>query len=447
MASVSPVQAAVHGRLDRFGRLISADSQLEQLQRHAGSELGHTLALPQVAAVARLAAKLGTAVARPAIAASPEHDIDLWVVATPEGDEMALSLEGWIARPAAAPRLGPALEENRPAPTAAPDMEWATDEALRVLSLSPALAKALGAESDEAVGAPLTRVVRLEEGGDGEMPLLNALAVRQSFSGQRARSRSDTDRLLLFDGEPVSSADGSFAGFRGRVRVEGQAVAAAAAAATPELAGFDRLFAELLRSCTDRIIDSAEQIAERRSGPLHSGYAVYGADIASSARHLAGILSSIGEPSNEPEPDSIDLSALVAEAVIMLEPSAHEHGINLELDPPPLLRARGDDRAVMQVLLNLIGNAIRYSPAGGTVRLTFPRTGRTASVTVADEGPGVAADDAERIFERFERAHTKEGTGLGLAISRRLARSLGGDVTLDSAPGEGARFTLTLAAG
>jgi signal transduction histidine kinase len=81
------------------------------------------------------------------------------------------------------------------------------------------------------------------------------------------------------------------------------------------------------------------------------------------------------------------------------------------------------------------------------VRLSFARTRATASVTVADEGPGIGPGDEERIFERFERAHTKEeGTGLGLAISRRLARSLGGDVTLDSAPGSGARFTLTLPA-
>jgi signal transduction histidine kinase len=79
--------------------------------------------------------------------------------------------------------------------------------------------------------------------------------------------------------------------------------------------------------------------------------------------------------------------------------------------------------------------------------LSFTRTGTTASVTVTDQGPGVAVEDQQRIFERFERAHSKEdGTGLGLAISRRLARSMGGDVTLVSAPGEGARFTLTLAA-
>ena len=66
-------------------------------------------------------------------------------------------------------------------------------------------------------------------------------------------------------------------------------------------------------------------------------------------------------------------------------------------------------------------------------------------MTISDEGPGIEPADQQRIFERFERADSKgAGTGLGLAISRRLARSMGGDVTLDSAPGEGARFTLTL---
>ena len=75
------------------------------------------------------------------------------------------------------------------------------------------------------------------------------------------------------------------------------------------------------------------------------------------------------------------------------------------------------------------------------------KTNGTASVTVSDEGPGIAAGDEQRIFERFERAQSNEGgTGLGLAISRRLARSMGGDVTLDSTPGEGARFSLTLTA-
>jgi signal transduction histidine kinase len=109
------------------------------------------------------------------------------------------------------------------------------------------------------------------------------------------------------------------------------------------------------------------------------------------------------------------------------------------------LPASGEERAVIQILVNLINNAVRHSPDKGTVTLAFARTAGTASVTVSDQGSGIDSADQQRIFERFERAHAKEGgTGLGLAISRRLARSMGGDVTLQSAPGEGARFTLTL---
>jgi signal transduction histidine kinase len=143
----------------------------------------------------------------------------------------------------------------------------------------------------------------------------------------------------------------------------------------------------------------------------------------------------------------VDLAALAGEAVVMLESSAEERALRIALDHPEPLRARGQERSVIQILTNLIVNAIRYSPEGGTIQLSFARTAGTASVTVSDQGPGIAAGDEQRIFERFERAHANEGgAGLGLAISRRLARSMGGDVTLDSAPGEGARFTLTLPA-
>jgi len=99
----------VFGRIDRAGRLITADPALESLQREAGSALGQPLALPQIASVAELARKLRTPVSRPAIAASTDHDIELWVTATPEGDDVALSLEGWSERAPAGPRLAAIL--------------------------------------------------------------------------------------------------------------------------------------------------------------------------------------------------------------------------------------------------------------------------------------------------------------------------------------------------
>jgi signal transduction histidine kinase len=433
----------VLGRLDRAGRLISADPELEALQRQAGSALGHPLALPQIAAVAELARKLRTAVSRPALAASTDHDVEISVHATPDGDEIALSLEGWTVRPPAGPRLAAILGGGAEAETGGARNEWAADEELRIISLSTDLAELLGVDSGEVAGQPLTRVLRLEEDDAGEMPLISALAARRGFSGQHARSRADDSRTVVLSGEVVTGADGSFAGFRGSVQADGVTAPAAAPARNT---AFDDALDELLRSPLDRIIESAERIVERADGPLRSDYASYGSDIAAAARHLLSVLTSMSrEPADAAR--TIDLAALAAEAVVMLDSPAEERGVRIEPQGSGSLPAKGEERGVIQILVNLIGNAIRHSPAGGTIQLLFTPADGTASVSVCDEGPGVAPADQQRIFERFERAHERDGgTGLGLAISRRLARSMGGDVTLDSAPGQGARFTLTLPA-
>ena len=439
MASAPSEPRSVLGRVDKAGRLIAADPELEALQRDAGAALGQTLALPQVAAVAQLARELGTAVSRPAIAASADHDIELWVHATPDGDDIALSLEGWTARAAASPRHGSRFAGDD-GETGTVRHEWAADEELRLISLSGDLAEQLGIDLAESAGLPLTRVLRLEENDDGDMPLISALAARRGFSAQRARSRADEGRSIVLSGEVVSAADGSFAGFRGSAEAE-NAKPAVRASGTDF---FDDALDEVLRAPLDRIIESAERIVERADGPLRSDYASYGNDIAAAARHLLSVVRGMSEETGQGS-ETIDLTALAAEAVVMLESSAGDHKAAIEMETSDPLPARGQERAVIQILVNLIVNAIRYSPGGKNVRLSFGRTDGTASVTVSDEGPGIALADQQRIFERFERAHSREeGTGLGLAISRRLARSMGGDVTLDSAPGEGARFTLTL---
>jgi signal transduction histidine kinase len=439
MATFPSEPRAVSGRVDRRGRLIAADPELEALQREAGSSLGQELALPQVGAVAQLARKLGTPVSRLAIAASADADIELWVNATPEGDEVRLSLEGWKLRPAAGPRLGNLLGGAAVAEDSATQHEWSADEELRIISLSGDLAELLGADAAEAAGQPLTRLVRLEEDESGDMPLVSALAARRGFSGQPARSRDGT-RSIRIAGEVVTGADGGFAGFRGTAQLMEQPRPGARSEA------FDHALDEVLRSPLDRIIETAERIVERADGPLRSDYASYGNDIAAAAKHLLSVLRGMTE---EVAGDRklIDLTALAAEAVVMLESSAEERRVSIDLEAAEALSATGQEPAVIQVLVNLVGNAIRHSPEGATVKLAFARTAGTASVTVSDLGPGIAPADQQRIFERFERAHSNEaGTGLGLAISRRLARSMGGDVTVESAPGEGAHFTLTLPA-
>jgi anti-sigma regulatory factor (Ser/Thr protein kinase) len=436
VASAPSEPRPIVGRLDKAGRLVAADPELESLQRQAGSGLGQRLALPQVAAVAELARKLGTSVTRPAVAASADHDIELWVQATPEGDEVILSLEGWTERAAGAPRLAALLG-------GAPEAlnEWVADEELRLISLSPELAEHLGVDVAEAAGQPLTRAMRLIENENGEMPLISALAGRRAFTDQKACSRAEENRCVILSGEVVTAADGRFAGFRGTAVIQQVAQPNGTSSA---VADFDHALEDVLRSPIDRIIESAERIVERADGPLRTDYASYGNDIAAAARHLLSVVRSMSEDPVHGH-RTIDLAALAAEAVVMVESLAEERNVSIAPEMTETLPASGQEPAVIQILVNLIGNALRHSPDGSTVRLSFDRTPASASVTVADEGPGIEPGDQQRIFERFERVQSQEGgTGLGLAISRRLARSMGGDVTLESAPGQGARFTLTL---
>ena len=115
-------------------------------------------------------------------------------------------------------------------------------------------------------------------------------------------------------------------------------------------------------------------------------------------------------------------------------------------DIDDVLMARGDFNRLLQILVNLLTNAVRYSPVGGMIWLRTEQEGDTAVIVVADQGKGIDEADHARIFDKFERVDPSEpgGSGLGLNISRRLARAMGGDITVDSAPGQGARFVLTL---
>ena len=103
---------------------------------------------------------------------------------------------------------------------------------------------------------------------------------------------------------------------------------------------------------------------------------------------------------------------------------------------------------MLQVLLNLIGNAIRYSPEGSTIAVELTSADTRARIVIADQGPGLSPENAPRVFDKFERLGRSGdgGSGLGLYISRRLARAMGGDLTVESEPGQGARFVLDLPA-
>jgi len=113
----------------------------------------------------------------------------------------------------------------------------------------------------------------------------------------------------------------------------------------------------------------------------------------------------------------------------------------------PLPAVRGDHERLRQVLMNLIDNAIKYSPAGDAVEVrAYAEDGRVC-IDVIDRGPGIAREDQRLIFEKFGRVTTgnaRPGTGLGLFIARSIAEAHGGTLEVSSAPDQGATFTLDL---
>ena len=433
---------SVTGRIDSAGRLVEADAMLTDLQLEAGSSVGDRLALPQLAAVARLARKLGVGVARPAIVAARDHDLELWVRAEPDGDDVIITIESWRRRPPHGPRLEIAARSEDVLP--APKGEWATDAELRITELSPDLATILGASVGEAIGQPLTKWLRLVEGDDGAMPLLGAVAGRTGFIGQLASGRNGPGQRLVLTGNPMAGADGSFDGFRGRATAENVACPEAANEAGKAGVSIDPALDHALRSPLARIIAAADGIADRADGPLRSDYATYAGDISAAAKHLLSVIRAMVD--QPPDADSlVDLSSLVDEAIGLVQAKAESRTVEIQRDGLAALAATGEPRAIVQILVNLLGNAVRHSPEGCRVTVILSIADGDAAVTVADQGKGIDAADQERIFGKFERVGEGGGdAGLGLAIARRLANMMAGDVTLVSAPGEGARFTLSL---
>ncbi|MEA3047706.1 MAG: hypothetical protein QOJ53_2038, partial [Sphingomonadales bacterium] len=155
-AAAESREAPVAGRIDAEGRLVAADPPLAALHASAGGDEGGVLAVPQIATLARLARRLGITISRAAIAADGEQDVDLWVRAEPQGDEIALAITGWSGRPARASAPSPPAEREADFLRAAADWMWETDDTLRLTMLSPGAAAAIGRNPAEFVGKQLT---------------------------------------------------------------------------------------------------------------------------------------------------------------------------------------------------------------------------------------------------------------------------------------------------
>lgn len=446
----------ITGKADREGRLIEADPPLAALHAQAGGRPGGVLAIPQLAALVRLVVKLQAGISRPVSAGDEGTDIDLFVHATPDGDHVAIEISDWTTRPAPPslrPRSDARIEDFQ---RASADFHWAVDAELKLTDLSHNAAAALGATARGVTGQPFTRLFGLFDSPDGAMPMLDAVAMQRPFEGQRARLRGTDFGMLLLEGTPVFDENARLTSYRGTaIRMEEDEATSPAGVAALADDTFGAEIGKVLKAPLDRIIANADVISTQADGPLRRGYADYATDIASAGRHLMSLvddlieLQQIEQPSYKPARENIDLCDLARRAAGLLQVRAADSGVRIDRPGEgEKLPAVGEFRRVLQILVNLLGNAVRHSPEGGVIWLRTEREGDQAVLIVADQGAGIAETDHERIFEKFERLHGAQSgaSGLGLYISRQLARAMGGDITVDSAPGQGARFVLTLPA-
>jgi two-component system sensor histidine kinase BaeS len=146
----------------------------------------------------------------------------------------------------------------------------------------------------------------------------------------------------------------------------------------------------------------------------------------------------------------VALPSLLDETLSVLAPEVERKRISLATDvPPEIPLVWADTDRLTEVLLNLLDNALRFTPEGGRIEVAAREQVGRVAISIADNGPGIPTEDRQRIFERFYRADssrssTTGGTGLGLAIVRELVEAHGGAIVADERPGGGARFTFTL---
>ena len=460
MIPAGPIRA----RSDGGDQLIAADEPLAGLQARCGGDLPGAIAVPALLALVRRARRTQQSVARAILSVDEGRPVSAWAVVTPEGEGTSIELSQW--------RLGDDTATELPASDALlrqlAEAQILLDADQRVITAdvrAPDLA-GLAAALSAGAGRYWTDFVKVDRVGD----LITA--------------RHQPLHWRLLDDAPFT-AEGSLRGWRARIlprvrggfellmlpeAIEALPVTAKAVAPTEEDGesdnggegaqhGWNRLLgrdlAPALRQPITRIIANAETIRTRLAGPLADEYASYARDIAEAGRHLMSLIEDLADleaveaPGFAPAPDQIDLGDCARRAAGILSVRAQERRITLHTpDAAVKVPAIGEFRRVLQVLLNLLSNAIRYSPEGSAVTLDVGDRPAGAWISVRDEGQGLSADQAARVFEKFERLGRSGdgGTGLGLYISRRLARAMGGDLAVTSLAGEGACFELSLPA-
>jgi signal transduction histidine kinase len=373
---------------------------------------------------------------------------------------------------------------------AASDFFWETDEHLNLTSLSDGLVALLEQHGTAFMGKPLGAIGRLQPNSNGDQPLARAHASRSAFRHQLINIPLPTGESRLFHlaAVPVNDGTGRFCGYRGaamdvtrayrleeesrrtRNSLEGAlgelqrnniALDMASSQTQSALSAKNEFLAAMsheLRTPLNAIIGFAEAMEMQVFGVLGPRYRAYAHDIRGAGQHLLGLINDVLDVSViesgeiQMSRESLSVSRLVDSARALIALRAESKSIDLtatRIDVDQHVFA--DERRVLQIFVNLLTNAVKFTPEGGRIGINVgPAPQGQIAITFWDSGPGIAVVDHERVFEKFQQLVNEtyrgkpEGTGLGLHISRELARLMSGDIQLTSIPGQGAHFVVTL---
>ena len=459
MADSGKVIAAA--QTDAAGHLLHADEPLASLQARCGGVIPGEIAIPELREIVAKAREYGFRLARLISAHDGADRIKAWVEIEPSADTslgVKIIVRSWQASPLPADDPVQLVQRKDGVDRALAELVAELDEGQRILAVqasAPDLAD-LERTMQTGQGRPWTDFVTIQ-GSSHQQPLHWRLldgAMLEVTGSQRPwrvslLARADPGQapkgfeLLLTSDQPMPPV--------------ARPVAVAGVRHMPSnsqgLVGRD--VAPVLRQPIARIIANAETIRTRLAGPLAEEYSRYAADIAAAGQHLLALVDDLADleivESEEfnTAPDRIDLADVARRAAGILAVRAAERGITIDAPRDgETMPAIAEFRRVLQILLNLVGNAINYAPNDSQVWIRLAGEGARARVIVADQGPGMSDVQQARVFEKFERLGRSDaaGSGLGLYISRRLARAMSGELTVESAPGQGARFTLDVPA-
>ena len=210
-----------------------------------------------------------------------------------------------------------------------------------------------------------------------------------------------------------------------------------------------------LRTPLHTIIGFSELLAEALEGPLNAKQMRFVQHIHKDSLHLLDLINDILDISKieagrlELRPEAFDFSALVAESLASVRTLAEAKSQLLEADLNVSGAVEADRLRIRQVLINLLSNAIKFTPEQGCIRLEASVRDRFVVISVMDTGIGIPPEEHEFIFDKFHQVGAttlgvREGTGLGLAITKRLVEQHGGTIRVDSQPGKGSTFFVTL---